>query len=624
MKAILEVGYRCNQRCVFCHRLELRERDVGAVGPTCSGVLHTPQPPRQTQSSGRQVRARIARARDLGHSMVVLSGGEPTIRPELRGWAGYVAALGMDLGLITNGQMLAYPDLVDALIAHRLRYVHMSLHGGSAEVHDRMTASQGFVHSRAALANLHGRGLELVVNAVVTRDNLDHLGELVDSMRDYPDTVLKFSLVEPRGGGERHFDRLTPSVVEAGDAVARALASDPDRASRGGFAHDGIPLCRLPGWEELYADLESAGFTTMIEVGDRDFFAVDDRARVRPERCGDCRWRGRCPGLYRGYLERRGDQELRPAPGGARSNSFHYVRLGQLAAPADRGCPLLGGAGVTPWSAERDLLVREDGAVVRYRTATRDFAGDQLWAIKHRLGQVYLDRSSKPAVDDFAADLALLTRVEWCDECPERARCTGIHEAARDRPFERDRVAVDDLLAGLTGALLDVGCGDGRYLAPLMTRVATGQLSYVGIDPDPTRLDRLRRRWPTAVLHALPAERSSELGGPFDHIVLLRSWNHLADVDRVLSAVAGLLAGDGTLTVVDDVPFGLARSPEQAERGETGPATFEHRRNDDAEAAAQRIGASSLAAHLSLVERKDVTPATSNQWLLHYRRRSGA
>ena len=59
----------------------------------------------------------LARAKALGHTMVVLSGGEPTIRPELIEWADHVVSLDMDVGLVTNGLMLAYPELVERLVS---------------------------------------------------------------------------------------------------------------------------------------------------------------------------------------------------------------------------------------------------------------------------------------------------------------------------------------------------------------------------------------------------------------------------------------------------------------------------------------------------------------------------
>ncbi len=602
MKAIVKVGYRCNQRCPFCHRLELREQGGGA------------------ESSDREVRARIERARALGHSMVVLSGGEPTIRRELTGWASYIASLGMDVGLITNGQMLAYPKLVEALLAHRLRYVYMSLHGGRAEIHDRLAGAPGFENVCNALANLHRRGLELMVNTVVTRYNVDHLDEVVELMRAYPDAVLKFSLVEPRGGGERLFDELTPTVSAAGAAVTRAFAVDPARADRCRFAHDAIPLCLLPGWEHLYADLETAGFATMIEVGDRDFFACDDRTRVWPERCRDCRWRGLCPGLYRGYLDRRGDQELAPVSDGPRASSFHFVRTAWATTPAAGArCPLML-SGVTPWSRGRDLMVRQHGIITRYRTATRDLASDELEAIKHQFGQVYLDQSARGAGSDSASAPTRLVRADCCERCRANDRCTGVYDPSTDHPSDRDREALAALLAGMTGAILVVGGDEARYLDGLPTQ-AEEETSYVGIVSDPRRLTELRRRWPQAELHAMAAEEMARLDRPFAHIVLLRSWNRLADVEPVLAAVATLLSPGGTFTLVDEAGFALARTPAQAARGR--PAAVDHYRNDDGATAERRIAASptGLAAELELVERRDVTPATGTQWLLHFRRR---
>src|SRR5262249_37485785 len=117
MKALIKVGYGCNEHCTFCHTLDVRHVDGSAA----------------------EGHAKIERARELGHTMVVLSGGEPTIRPELYAWAAHVARLGLDLGLVTNGRLLAYPEVVERLVAHRLKYVYMSLHGGTPAVHNSLT-----------------------------------------------------------------------------------------------------------------------------------------------------------------------------------------------------------------------------------------------------------------------------------------------------------------------------------------------------------------------------------------------------------------------------------------------------------------------------------------------------
>src|SRR5690606_34589567 len=202
-----KVGYGCNEHCTFCHTLDVRPIDGDAA----------------------EVEAKIRRAAELGHAMIVLSGGEPTIRPELLRWAARVADLGLDLGLVTNGRALAYRELVDKLLAARLRYVYLSLHGGSAPVHNRLVRSDAFDQALAALRNLSGRGLDLTVNCVVTRQNLAHLRGLVDLLAEFPDVTLKFSMVEPKGGAAKNFELLVPRVTAVADAVLAAAAYGRER-----------------------------------------------------------------------------------------------------------------------------------------------------------------------------------------------------------------------------------------------------------------------------------------------------------------------------------------------------------------------------------------------------------
>lgn len=595
MKALIKVGYGCNNHCTFCHTLDVREIDGAST----------------------EVEAKMERAVQLGHSMIVLSGGEVTMRPELLKWATRSAALGLDFGLVTNGRALAYQDLVDKLLERRLKYVYMSLHGGDAKMHNLLVRADAFEQTYQAVKNLAGLGLDFTVNAVVTRQNLNHLRPIVDAILPYPDVVLKFSMVQPKGGGDKHFDRLIPKVSDVAAKVRDAIEYGLQKSNGAGrYAHDGIPFCMLPGLEDKYDDLKTHRFATMIEIGEPDFFPVDDRAKVQPRACDDCSIRGPCPGLFRGYAEVHGVDEVKPVIDRPRSNGFHWV-FEKVVGTTEHGCPVLAD-GTTPWDRGRHVFVRKADRVARYRADTRDFTDLEIENTKHALGQIYVDISSKEAPDDFARDLRKLKRSPLCAGCVAESTCAGMFEVLREDVFTRDDARVRTILSELQGDVLDLGCGEAPYADVLAPMIAREQIRYVGVEPDESRLVALRQRLPGAVLQAGVAEDLDRVlpeGARFDHVLLLRSWNHLHAPDQAVAAIARRLRPGATVMVVDNVAFGLVRARAQAERAEHGRAGFEHYRNDDANLAHARF--ESLG--WSLIERADVGPETSNQWVLRYR-----
>jgi SAM-dependent methyltransferase len=490
----------------------------------------------------------------------------------------------------------------------RLCALHVSLHGGSSEVHDAAVGDAAFAQTMAGLQAASGRGLELVVQCVVHSGNLEHLRGVVDAVAPLGDATLVFAPAEPVGAARA--DGVVPHVADAARAVADALAWADRRGLEGRALHRGFPLCLLPGYERRSL-ATTLGASLRMGPGDVVPSWVDDRSRIQPGPCRDCALRGGCPGLHRDVFAERGAGSLRPvlAP---RSNSFNYVPLGEVAWPEGAPCPVLA-RGPEAYDPTRMVLVRRGERLRLWHTQTSDFAPAEIRAVARTLGQLYLDVSDKDAPDDFARDLRKLVRLDACEPCPARERCPTAHRVLDDDVFSRDDEQLRAILGGMRGDVLDVGCGDGRYGDVLSSLVADGRVRYRGVDPDAARIEGLARRWPWARLEVGTAEALALSPGSLDHALLLRSYNHLTAPGEVIAALVRALRPGGSLLVADNVAFGLLREPDHAARAERGPAEFEHYRNHGASEAAELLA--ELPVHI--VARTDTGPRTSDQWLLH-------
>jgi SAM-dependent methyltransferase len=297
-----------------------------------------------------------------------------------------------------------------------------------------------------------------------------------------------------------------------------------------------------------------------------------------------------------------------------RSNSFNLVAGSDVLREAGARCPLREGGPSA--SGDRAVYLRLRDRMRLFTTGSEDFDDAELHRTKHVHGQLYVDASTKQWPDDFARDLRKLTRSSECKSCERRADCAECWVATPDDVFSRDDARLRAWLGTLEGAVLDVGAGEGPYGECLAQRALTGAVAYTGMEPDASRVAILERRapWGRFVVGTLESGSPALGAARFDHVLFLRSYNHLPDPRRTLRIAVERLAPGGRLTVVDNVAFGLLRSVDQARRAEGGTGVFEHFRNDSAAECA------ALGRELGLVVDacEEVAPHTSNQWLVRF------
>lgn len=573
--ALLKLGYRCNCGCVFCHSAPHRGVDLDT----------------------REARARIALAAAAGVERIVLSGGEPTLRPDCAALVEDIAARGLLPGIVTNGRMLAYRGLREALGRAGLGQVYLSLHSHRPAVHDALVRVEAHRQALAAARWAAAEpGVELLVNAVVTRWNLADLPGLTRlvmrlaeeggrAARGRAPVRLKLSFVEPEGEALERFDALVPTYREAALAVSRTLAelAQPAASSGVDLRVDGFPPCLLPEARERSSDLWTEGFVFLMEAFEDRLHPIDDLAKARGRLCRTCSADG-CPGIYRTYLDRRGDAELAPL-GTPRGSSVSFEILGAVGALAPRRCPCLSGRWPHP-DPRRELLLLEAGQARLCRCSAADFAEGELQRMVRSWGQVYLAADRGEQAEDFGRSLVKLRPAAACERCPHRGACGAMWVPEARDVMAAGEGALRAWLGGLSGRVLDVGCGAAAYLAPLASAVRSGRVELHVLDPDPGAASALREagvahRFHSGGVEDLPAE-----AGPFHHVIALRSYSHFVDVDRAAQAIARVLAPGGRLTVVGDCPVALVRGRRAAARGRRrADLGLEHFRNHGPEEA---------------------------------------
>jgi len=590
-KALLKVGYKCNNNCVFCHSAPHRGNDA----------------------SFDALEKKIVTAASLGAQMLVLSGGEPTIRPDLLDLAKCVNASEMSLGLVSNGRMLAYPKLVEQLIKQRLDYVYISLSGANQELHNRHVRSQGFKQALKALEHLSGLIKELTINVVVTRWNLEQLIDFVPLAQSLKPIRLKFSMIEPEGNALEDFRGLVPGLGDASTAVTKVLESVP-ADSEVSLAIDGFPACLIPDEiEKLDSGLREDGFFLMSEAFEDDWHPIDDRNRCFEASCLQCSLKKRCRGVFRQYLNRCAGSELKPVSRMV-SNSFNFEPQGPAEKMDLSQCPIRAGSRPAPDPVRGIAVIGHKKEIQRYLADTRDFSDTAISDAIGGLGQVYRDRGGKILHDDLSADLVPLILADECKDCLMKPLCGGVWQDTRETPFEQAQIAVEHLITSLSGSVLDIGCGYMPYRAVLEPLVENGRLTYLGIDPysDPGE------NHANLCFKRTSLEDFNWDGPLFDTALSLRSLNHLESIRAAFHKMTSLIKPGGRIILAEDEVFGVVRGKQTLQAVKKQPnLPYDHRVNLSLGEAVELV----KDCQLTIEEKLSPIETKSTLWILDCKKR---
>jgi pyrroloquinoline quinone biosynthesis protein E len=157
---VAELTYRCPLRCTYCSN----PVDYRGVRDALDGAAWS--------------RA-FREAAELGAVHVGLTGGEPTLHPDLEEIVAGGAAAGLYTHLVTAGTTLDAATL-GALVARGLRSVQLSVQDADAAASDAVAGTVCFERKLRFAEDVRRAGLPLTLNVVLHRGNLDRVEALID------------------------------------------------------------------------------------------------------------------------------------------------------------------------------------------------------------------------------------------------------------------------------------------------------------------------------------------------------------------------------------------------------------------------------------------------------------
>lgn len=225
---------------------------------------------------------------------MLFSGGEPTIRKDIFKLIDYSKSQGLSFGLITNARMLSSESFFNRLAGKDIKRIYTTLHSYNKEIHNKISCSNSFEQTVKGIRNAVNRGTWILVNFVITKENLEDIEETVQFLTELKVEYIKLSFVEPVTKQDME---QVPKIEDTAKEVRKVLKRFPNSG------WDGFPLCLMKGFENRIMNMKTNNIKIISDVWEEKFYPADEGNKIKPTICKGCSRKNECEGIYKEYYE---------------------------------------------------------------------------------------------------------------------------------------------------------------------------------------------------------------------------------------------------------------------------------------------------------------------------------
>ncbi len=183
-----EITRNCNLNCVHC-------RAAATKGPY-TGELDT--------ASAFRLLDQIA---ETGSPIIILTGGEPLIRPDIFEVAAYGTDKGLRMVMAPNGTLIS-ETVAGQMAKSGIKRISISIDGPSKDIHDAFRGVEGaFDGAIRGIQFAKAAGIEFQINTTITKANLEHIPKIQELAVELGAAAHHIFLLVPTGRGKYIIDQ---------------------------------------------------------------------------------------------------------------------------------------------------------------------------------------------------------------------------------------------------------------------------------------------------------------------------------------------------------------------------------------------------------------------------------
>jgi len=297
---IIRLGYKCNEKCLFCNFTPINEpwyieKDVMDVQV--------------------EIDTLIKKHKHAKNISIYFSGGEPFLWwDKLLEMIAYAKKKWIWKVWIQSNATLISEKVAISLRKLGVDNILISLHSHKNEINDKITLHKDSTTQWLMwIKNLQKVGVSFIINHVLNKINYKHFSEFIMFLKSINVLSISLWIVQPHGYAEENFEKIVVSY----DALYPYLKEGYDVAEQEWIElishYCDIPLCKFE--DKLQSDLN---YLSLLEIRQKwisnysDFTQDLVNSKTKVSACKTCKYNNYCYWVWTNYIKWFWDTSIGP------------------------------------------------------------------------------------------------------------------------------------------------------------------------------------------------------------------------------------------------------------------------------------------------------------------------